>query len=101
MVIHTSVHIKEMVFAHDQLMRGKTLTIITTISSFTRDQKVVSHTAAHYRIGVCMWPTSRGAKHFNSTSYFLYAGFVYTACTFFPFATQRQYRWDMNTKTMH
>jgi len=54
MVIHTSVHIKEMVFAHDQLMRGKTLTIITTISSFTRDQKVVSHTAAHYRIGVCM-----------------------------------------------
>ena len=69
-----------MVFAHDQLMRSKTLIIVTTISSFTRVQKVVSHTAAHYRIGVCTWPTLRGAKHFNSTSYFLYAWFVYTAC---------------------
>ena len=30
-----------------------------------RTQKMVSH-IAHYRIGVCTWPTLIGAKHFNS-----------------------------------
>jgi len=29
--------------------------------------KMVSHTVAYFRIGVCTQPTLRGAKHFNST----------------------------------
>jgi len=40
---------------------------LQTHSYNTRAQKMVSHTVAHYRIGVCIQPTLRGAKHFNST----------------------------------
>jgi len=32
-----------------------------------KSKKMVSHTVAHYRIGVCTQPTLIGAKHFNTT----------------------------------
>ena len=64
----------------------------------TRAQKMVSYTVAHYRIGVCTWPTLRGAKHFNST-YFCKLG-LYTLHAHF-FTTQNIYWWDANTETIH
>jgi len=38
---------------------------------------------AHYRFGVCTWPSLRGAKEFNRISNFLYAWFIHIAHTFF------------------
>jgi len=30
----------------------------------TTARKMVSHAVAHYRVGVCTWPSLRGEKHF-------------------------------------
>ena len=68
MVGNAVVRITESVFPHDQHWEEQNTVITSTASSFTRAQKVVSHTVAHYRFGVCTCLSSRGAKHFNMTS---------------------------------
>jgi len=65
----------------------------------TRAQKMVSHAVAHCRIGVSTWPILRGAKHFNSTSYFLCL--VCTHCPhIFLLHKMLQCWWDANTETI-
>jgi len=39
----------------------------------------------------CTWPTLRGAKHFNGTSSFLYAWFVYIVHTLFLLYKRKQF----------
>ena len=88
-VCPTAARITKLVFPHDkQCEEQNTYIITTTLSSFTRAQKLFCHTAAHCIIGVCTWPTLRGAKHFPITSYFFCAWFVYIAHSFFT--TQKQ-----------
>ena len=56
--------------------RSKTLYHHHNCIVIHRSTKMLSHAAvAHSRIGVCTWPTLRGAKHFTSTCYFLHAWF--------------------------
>ena len=75
-VCPSAERITKLVFPHDkQWEEQNTYIITTTLSSFTRAQKLFCHTAAHCIIGVCAWPTLRGAKHFPITSYFFCAWF--------------------------
>jgi len=39
------------------LREAKHFIITTTVLSFSRAQKLVSHTVVHCRIDVCTWPT--------------------------------------------
>jgi len=67
-----------------------------------KSTKMLSHAVAHYRIGVCTCPALRGAKHFSSTCYFLYACLngLYTLHTNLFFTTQKRW-WDANPETIH
>ena len=57
--------------------------LTTAVSSFTRAQKMDSHTVAHHTTGVSTCPTLREAKHFPNTSYFsFYAWCVHSVHIF-------------------
>jgi len=78
-ISHTEVRITQSMFAHDRQweMQNTSLCHHHKCIVIHKSKKVLNHTVAHYRFGVCTWPTLRGARHFNSASYFLYAWFVY------------------------
>ena len=72
-VSYASAHITETVFAHDQHWEEQSCLSSSQLYRHSqKHRKWINHTAGHYTTGVSTCPALRGAKHFPSTSYFLY-----------------------------
>ena len=98
-VSYTSAHITETVFAHDQHWEEKNcLSSPQLYRHSQKHRKWINHKVGHYTTGVSTFPALRGARHFPSTSCFLWL--VCTQCPHI-FATQKQYWWDANSETIH
>jgi len=98
-VSYTSAHITETVFALDQYWEEQSCSSSPQLYRHSqKHRKWINYTVRHYTTGVSACPALRGARHFPSTSYFLFL--VRTQCPDI-FATQKQYWWDANSETIH